>query len=144
VGSTTASVSSGATSTPAVSATVTTENTPDVPTPIPVGTGGDPAPVEVVRPTGEATATVTQTAATTTAAPPAKAAAGFLNLTSRPLKLDVYIDGAKVGVTPLRLHSVPAGTHEVAVRDAVTGKSDTRTVTVAAGGVLTVPPVILE
>jgi hypothetical protein len=47
-------------------------------------------------------------------------------------------------VTPLRLHSVPAGTHEVAVRDAVTGKSDTRTVTVAAGGVLTVPPVILE
>ncbi len=144
VGSTTASVSSGATSTPAVSATVTTENTPDVPTTVPVGTGGDPAHVEVVRPTGEAAATVTQTAATTTAAPPAKAAAGFLNLTSRPLKLDVYVDGAKVGVTPLRLHSVPAGTHEVAVRDAVTGKSDTRTVTVTAGGVLTVPPVILE
>jgi len=132
------------TAAPTGSATAPTDapstNAADIPTVIPTGAGGDPAPVQPVRPTGEATAGES----TTTSSPTPAKSAGFLNLTSRPLKLDVYIDGAKVGVTPLRLHSVPAGTHEVAIRDSVTGKSDTRTVTVSAGGVLTVPPVILE
>ncbi|MDP2317317.1 MAG: protein kinase [Pseudomonadota bacterium] len=94
--------------------------------------------------TGAATGTAaTGTAATTTTAAatptvPAKAPGGFLNLTSRPLKLDVYVDGAKVGVTPLRLFSIPAGTHEIAVRDPATGTSNTRTVVVGAGAVSTV------
>jgi hypothetical protein len=73
-----------------------------------------------------------------------KAAEGFLNLTSRPLKLDVYLDGAKIGVTPLRLFRVPSGAHEIAVRDPVTGRSDTRSIQVVPEEVLTLPPVILE
>ncbi len=86
----------------------------------------------------------TPTVAASSPADTSAAAPGYLNLTSRPIKLDVYVDGAKVGVTPLRLHSIRAGTHEVAVRDPVTGRAQTRTVVVAAGAVVTPAAVILE
>jgi hypothetical protein len=78
-------------------------------------------------------------------APPAAAAGfGFLNLTSRPVKLDVFVDGAKVGTTPLRLYRIAAGPHDVVVRDAVTGKSDRRSVVIGRDAVSTPEAVILE
>ncbi len=81
---------------------------------------------------------------TPTATPVVETSTGFVNLTSRPVKLDVYIDGKKVGTTPLRMYRVPVGTHEVIVRDTVTGRSDTRTVIVGANAVATPAAVILE
>jgi tRNA A-37 threonylcarbamoyl transferase component Bud32 len=123
----------------------------------PTGTGVATVPVTEtpavvkVEPTGEAapepTAPVATVATVTTTTTPIKAPAaapGFLNLTSRPLKLEVFVDGAKVGVTPLRLHSIAAGKHEIVVRDPVTGRSDTRSVDVGAGAVVMPTPVILE
>ncbi|MES2638291.1 MAG: protein kinase [Myxococcota bacterium] len=106
------------------------------------------APLVKVEPTGEAvvepTAPVATVAPTPTPTKAPAAAPGFLNLTSRPLKLEVFVDGAKVGVTPLRLHSIAAGKHEIVVRDPVTGRSDTRSVDVGAGAVVMPTPVILE
>ncbi|MDP2306334.1 MAG: protein kinase [Pseudomonadota bacterium] len=111
-----------------------------------VDAGGGP-PTPPAKPTGEGTAEPasavgTESAPTTTKAP--KAAPGFLNLTSRPLRLDVFVDGAKVGVTPLRLYSIPAGKHEIVVRDPVSGRSDTRVVDVGPGAVVMPTAVILE
>lgn len=106
-----------------------------------VATSAPPPAAPVAPPPEAAPATVAPTPAPTA---DTKVSHGFLNLTSRPLKMDVYIDGAKVGATPLRLHRIPAGRHEVAVRDPVTGKSETRTVEVGPDAVVTAPAVILE
>jgi hypothetical protein len=87
---------------------------------------------------------VPATAPPATAPPAAPAGFGFLNLTSRPVKLDVFLDGQKVGVTPLRLFRVAAGAHTVVVRDPVTGKSGERSVVIGADAVATPEAVILE
>jgi tRNA A-37 threonylcarbamoyl transferase component Bud32 len=99
------------------------------------------APPEGAPPAG----TAAPPSPTAAPAPPAAAAGfGFLNLTSRPVKLDVFVDGAKVGTTPLRLYRIAAGPHDVVVRDAVTGKSDRRSVVIGRDAVSTPEAVILE
>jgi len=41
---------------------------------------------------------------------------GFLNVTSRPKGVDVYVDGVLAGRTPLRSHKVTTGPHRVVIR----------------------------
>ena len=45
-------------------------------------------------------------------------ATGKLTVNSNPSGAEVYIDGKKVGTTPLRNYTIPEGIHEVAVRKA--------------------------
>lgn len=151
VGRGTTGASAGSAATVASRSTPTASDTPAKSLPaIPTGgttapTGENTAEPAIAAVTSTPTVTTVAPAGTTTpATPPNKAAPGFLNLTSRPLKLEVYVDGAKVGLTPLRLHSIPAGKHEIVVRDPVTGRSESRTVDVAAGAVVMPAAVILE
>ncbi len=113
----------------------------------PAATAPGPTAATTTTPaaTAAAPATVPATSGATAASTPApRGEEGFLNLTSRPMKLDVYVDGKKVGTTPLRLHRLPVGSHEVAVRDPVSGRSQTRTVVISVDVATTLPPVLLE
>ncbi len=60
------------------------------------------------------------------------AAQGFLFATSRPSGLEVLVGGKKLGNTPLRSVPLPAGQHTIVFRDAVTGKTSTKSVTIDA------------
>lgn len=110
----------------------------------PVSDTPAPAPVVVTPVATVATVTPPAAASAPQVAAAEEVAYGFLNLTSRPQKLEVYVDGKKVGLTPLRLHRLPTGSHAVAVRDPVTGRSETRTVDIAADVPTTPAAVILE
>lgn len=70
-------------------------------------------------------------------AAPEPTESGFLNLTSRPVNAEVFVDGVRVGVTPLRLHRLPVGTHTVEVRDPTSGHSKREDFTLAPKGVVT-------
>jgi len=54
-------------------------------------------------------------------APPT--AVGFLFATSRPRGIEVWVAGKKLGLTPLRNHPLPAGSHTVVFRDPVSGET---------------------
>jgi serine/threonine-protein kinase len=84
-----------------------------------------PAP-EAAPPPTPAPAAPTPAASPPAAAAPAPAAGetGFLYVSSAPADgFEVWVDGRRVGVTPLRGHRLPAGGHEVLVKDPSTGRS---------------------
>ncbi len=59
---------------------------------------------------------------------------GFLNVSSAPDRgLEVYVDGQRVGVTPIKSLRVPTGDHVVLIKDERSGRSWERKVTVTEG-----------
>ena len=85
--------------------------------------GPDPAATAKDAPTGEAAPPVEST-------PPPAVATGFLFATSRPSGLEVLFGGRSLGRTPLRNAVLPVGTHTVTLRDAETGQTWRKTVTI--------------
>lgn len=78
------------------------------------------------------------------AAPAAEVTFGYLNLTSRPVGMEVWREGRKLGATPLRMARVPVGDYDVVVRDPASGRSLTQAVRVTQN-VATAPyTVVLE
>ena len=59
---------------------------------------------------------------------------GFLNVSSAPARgYEVYLDGQKVGVTPLKSFRAPVGSHGVEIRDVSGGRTWRRQVEIAEG-----------
>ncbi|MCC7495513.1 MAG: PEGA domain-containing protein [Fimbriimonadaceae bacterium] len=58
---------------------------------------------------------------------------GGLAVSSRPAGAEVYVDGHRHGVTPLRLTGLPTGPHQVRLHGPA-GRAVAREVTIAAGG----------
>lgn len=59
---------------------------------------------------------------------------GYVFVTSTPTKgLPVFIDGVRVGYTPLTRHSLPVGNHLIEVRDPQSGTSSRETISINVG-----------
>jgi serine/threonine protein kinase len=94
------------------------------PTPPPPGTGTAPPP-PAVQPT--------EVVIVQPPLPPAEKPKGKLNANVSGGWADVYVDGKKVGTTPLIGYALAAGTYQVRARNDAAGIDLTQTVTVKAG-----------
>ena len=65
--------------------------------------------------------------------PEVSTAQGYLYVASRPDGLEVRVDGKAIGRTPIKLHKLPVGLHEVVVVDPATGKQATEQVSITEG-----------
>ncbi|NOY24767.1 MAG: PEGA domain-containing protein, partial [Oligoflexia bacterium] len=69
----------------------------------------------------------------TTVPLPESSVTGFLNISSRPIGLELSIDGQARGTTPARALQLPVGPHTIMVTNPSTGQSWTRQVEVQEG-----------
>lgn len=102
--------------------------------PDPATTGGAGGSPRVIHSGGTARTATTAAPEASAAETPAAVQQGFLNVSSAPARgYEVYLDGQKIGVTPLKSFRAPVGTHSVEIRDVPGGRTWRRQVEVAVG-----------
>ncbi len=108
---------------------------PKAPVPSQGGQGGrNDAP----RPNGAVTPGAGGVAPVEPPKPAVEAAPGKLNLNVSGGWADVFVDGRKIGQTPIFGHSLAAGTHSVRAKNETTGLDATKQVTIKSGETATV------
>jgi len=121
---------------PRPAAAVPSAPAPSAPAPsAPAPASAPPPPEAAPAPAAPAPAPAPAAPAATppaAAAPAPAAETGFLFVSSAPADgFEVWVDGRRVGLTPLRNHRLPAGDHEVVVKDPASGRSWRESVTVS-------------